>query len=249
MTAKLAGQVAIVTGASKGIGAAIAKHLAAAGAAVAVNYSSSKDEGERVVAEIKKGGGKAVALQANMAKKSDIERLFVETKKALGAVDILVNNAGRYDFFPIDGLTEEKYHHMFDLNVLGLLLASKEAAKHFSPAGGSIINISSVAASSAPPNLSVYGATKGAVDSATMSLAKELGPRKIRVNSISPGPVETPGTSDFLSDEQTRKQIIATTPLGRIGRPEDIAAVAVFLASDDSAWITGEVIRAAGGFI
>jgi 3-oxoacyl-[acyl-carrier protein] reductase len=248
VSTKLAGKVAIVTGASKGIGAAIAKHLAAAGAAVVVNYSSSKEGADRIVAEIKKGGGKALAVQANMAKKPDIERLFSETKKALGAVDILVNNAGRYDFFPLDSLTEENYHQMFDLNVLGLLLASKQAAKHFSPTGGSIVNISSVAANSAPPNMSVYGATKGAVDSATKALAKELGPRKIRVNSISPGPVETPGTSDFLSDEQAVKQIIAMTPLGRIGRPEDIAAVAVFLASDDSAWITGEVIRVAGGF-
>jgi 3-oxoacyl-[acyl-carrier protein] reductase len=248
MTPKLAGKVAVVTGASKGIGAAIATHLAAAGAAVVVNYSSSKEGADRIVAEIKKNGGKAVAVQANMAKKPDIERLFAETKKAFDKLDILVNNAGVYEFFPIENTTEENYHRMFDLNVLGLLLASKEAAKHFGKEGGSIINISSVAATAAPPTMSVYSATKGAVNSVTRSLAQELGARKIRVNSLSPGPVNTEGTGDFFSGEMA-KQMIAQTPLGRIGEPQDIAKVAVFLASSDSAWITGETIRVAGGLV
>jgi 3-oxoacyl-[acyl-carrier protein] reductase len=250
MTPKLAGKVAVVTGASKGIGAAIATHLAAAGAAVVVNYSSSKEGADRIVAEIKKNGGKAVAVQANMAKKPDIERLFAETKKAFDKLDILVNNAGVYEFFPIENTTEENYRRMFDLNVLGLLLASKEAAKHFGKEGGSIINISSVAATAAPPTMSVYSATKGAVNSITRSLAQELGARKIRVNSLSPGPVNTEGTSDFFKEgSEMAKQMIAQTPLGRVGEPDDIAAVAVFLASPDSRWITGETIRVAGGLV
>src|SRR5437773_7538128 len=188
---KLTGKVAVVTGASKGIGASIAKHLAAEGAAVVVNYASSKEGADRVVAEISGKGGKAIAVQANVAKKKEIERLFAETKKAFGRLDILVNNAGIYEFSPLEGITEEHFHKQFDLNVLGLILASQEAAKHFGAAGGAIVNISSLVATSGVPNASVYSGTKGAVDAVTRSLAKELGPRRIRVNAINPGMVET----------------------------------------------------------
>ena len=190
---KLAGKVAVVTGASKGIGASIAKHLAAEGAAVVVNYASSKEGADRVVAEITGQGGKAIAVQANVAKKAEIARLFAEAKKAFGRLDILVNNAGIYEFAPLEGITEEHFHKLFDLNVLGLILASQEAAKHFGSGGGSIVNISSVVSTLAFPNVSVYSATKAAVDAVTRSLAKELGPRNIRVNSINPGMVETEG--------------------------------------------------------
>ena len=247
---KLAGKVAVVTGASKGIGASIAKHLAAEGAAVVVNYSSSKEGAERVVAEIVRKGGKAVAVQANVAKQADIQRLFAETKKAFGRLDILVNNAGIYEFAPLENVTAEHFHKMFDLNVLGLILTSQEAAKHFGPGGGSIVNISSVVSTYAPPNASVYSATKAAVDAVTRSLAKELGARKIRVNSINPGMVETEGTTSSgitASDSAFRKQLEAQTPLGRIGQPQDIAPAAVFLASADSAWITGETLYISGG--
>jgi 3-oxoacyl-[acyl-carrier protein] reductase len=246
MASKLTGKVAVVTGASKGIGAAIAKQMADAGAAVVVNYSSSKEGADRVVYDITKGGGRAVAVKANMARKAEIERLFAEAKKAFGRIDILVNNAGIYEFAPIEGITEEHFHKQFDLNVLGLLLAAQEGVKYFGPDGGSIINVSSLVSTTAVPNSAVYSATKGAVDAATRALAKELGPRKIRVNSINPGPVETEGTSD-LFDENMRQHFIADTPLGRIGRPEDIAPVAVFLASADSGWITGQTIYLAGG--
>src|SRR6266496_3717160 len=184
---KLAGKVAVVAGASKGIGASIAKHLAAEGAAVVVNYASSKEGADNVVAEISAEGGKAVAVKANVAKKADIGQLFAETKRAFGRVDILVNNAGIYEFSPLEGITEEHFHKQFDLNVLGLLLTTQEAVRHFGPTGGSIINISSSASTLTPPNTSVYSATKGAVDAVTRSLAKELGPRKIRVNAINPG--------------------------------------------------------------
>jgi 3-oxoacyl-[acyl-carrier protein] reductase len=246
MKSSLTGKVAVVTGASKGIGAAIAKGMADAGAAVVVNYSSSKEGADRVVYDITKGGGKAIAVKANMSKKAEIERLFADAKKAFGRIDILVNNAGIYEFSPIEQITEEHFRKQFDLNVLGLLLAAQESVKHFGPDGGSIINVSSLVSTYAMPNAAVYSATKGAVDSATRVLAKELGPRKIRVNSINPGPVETEGTSD-LFDEATRKHMIGLTPLGRIGRPEDIAPVAVFLASADAGWITGESIYLAGG--
>jgi 3-oxoacyl-[acyl-carrier protein] reductase len=241
-------KVAIVTGASKGIGAAIAEHLAAAGAAVVVNYASSKEGADRVVTEITRQGGKAVAVQANVAKLADVERLFSETKKAFGRLDILVNNAGIYGFSPIENVTEEHFHKHFDLNVLGLLLASKEAARHFDAAGGSIINISSAASTLAPPNASVYTATKAAVDAVTRSLAKELGPRNIRVNSINPGVVDTEGVrvGGFVESD-FRKELEARTPLGRIGQPDDIAPAAVFLASSDAAWITGETLLVAGG--
>jgi len=241
-------KVAIVTGASKGIGAAIAEHLAAAGAAVIVNYASSKEGADHVVAEIRRQGGKAVAVQANVAKQADVERLFSETKKAFGRLDILVNNAGIYEFSPIEGVTEEHFHKQFDLNVLGLLLASKEAARHFDAAGGSIINIGSNASTLTPPNASVYTASKAAVDAVTRSLAKELGLRNIRVNSINPGMVDTEGArAGGFVESDFRKELEARTPLGRIGRPDDIAPAAVFLASSDAAWITGETLLVAGG--
>jgi 3-oxoacyl-[acyl-carrier protein] reductase len=246
---KLSGKVAVVTGSSKGIGASIAKHLAAEGAAVVVNYASSKAGADKVVAEITGKGGKAVAIQADVAKKAEIDRLFAESKKAFGALDILVNNAGIYEFVPLEGVTEEHFHRQFNLNVLGLILTTQEAVKQFGPAGGSIVNISSVASSAAPPTGSVYSATKAAVDAVTKSLAKELGPRKIRVNAINPGMVETEGVhSAGIADSDFRKQVEATTPLGRIGQPQDIAAAAVFLASADSAWITGETLVIAGGY-
>jgi 3-oxoacyl-[acyl-carrier protein] reductase len=248
MSKKLAGKVAVVTGASKGIGASIAKHLAAEGAAVVVNYSSSKEGADRVVAEIANKGGKAVAVQGNVAKKNDIERLFAETKKAFGRLDILVNNAGVYEFSPLEGVTEEQFHKHFDVNVLGLVLASKEAAKYFDSSGGSIINIGSTASSITLPNTSVYTATKGAVDAVTRTLAKELGPRKIRVNGINPGMVVTEGVlAGGFDVADFRKQMEAMTPLGRIGQVEDVAPAAVFFASADSGWITGETLRIAGG--
>ncbi|MDB5306580.1 MAG: short-chain dehydrogenase/reductase [Gemmataceae bacterium] len=249
MSKKLSGKVAVVTGASKGIGASIALHLAAEGAAVVVNYSSSKEGADRVVAEITGSGGRAVAVQANLAKETDIRRLFAEAKKAFGQIDILVNNAGIYEFAPLGDVTPEHFHKMFDLNVLGLILASQEAVKHFGPAGGSIVNISSVAATGAPPTASVYSATKAAVDAVTRSLAKELGPRNIRVNAINPGMVETEGFhAAGIAESDWRKLIEAQTPLGRIGQPRDIGPAAVFLASDDAGWITGETLHIAGGF-
>jgi 3-oxoacyl-[acyl-carrier protein] reductase len=248
MSQKLSGKVAVVTGASKGIGASIAQHLAAEGAAVAVNYSSSKEGADKVVAEIVRNGGKAVAVRANVAKPAEIERLFAETKKAFGRLDILVNNAGIYEFGPLENVTPENFHKQFDLNVLGLLLASQQAVKHFGPAGGSIVNISSVAATLAPPTTSVYSATKAAVVAITRSLAQELGPRKIRVNAVNPGMVETEGTHTAgITESDFRKQTEAQTPLGRIGQPNDIAPAVVFLASDDSSWITGETLYITGG--
>lgn len=245
---KLTGKVAIVTGASKGIGASIAKHLADEGAAVVVNYASSKEGADRVVTEISGKGGKAIAVQANVANKAEIERLFAETKKAFGTLDILVNNAGVYEFAPLENVTAEHFHKMFDLNVLGLILASQEAVKHFGPAGGSIINISSLASTLTLANWSVYSATKAAVDAVTGSLAKELGPRNIRVNSINPGLVETEGVhAAGFAESDFRKQLESQTPLGRIGQTQDIAPAAVFLASSDSAWITGETLYITGG--
>lgn len=245
---KLKGKVAIVTGASKGIGASIARHLGSEGASVVVNYSSSKEGAEGVVQEIKKAGGKAVAIQANLAKKSDIERLFAETKAAFGHLDILVNNAGIYDFKPLEEITEEHFHKHFDLNVLGLILASKKAVEHFGKSGGSIINIGSVVGGSPVAGGSVYCATKAAVDAITKSLAQELGPKNIRVNSLNPGMIETEGlqTTGFLESD-FRKAIEKQTPLGRIGKPDDIGKVAVFLASEDSGWVTGETLVVAGG--
>lgn len=249
MSKKLEGQVAIVTGASKGIGASIARHLAEAGASVVVNYATSQEGADRIVAEIVKKGGKAIAIQANVAQQKDIQRLFAETKKAFGKLDILVNNAGKYEFLPLEQITPEHFHKMFDLNVLGLLLTTQEALKYFGPDGGNVINISSVAASSAPAYTSVYSATKGAVDTITMSLSKELGPRNIRVNAINPGMVETEGVhSAGLAEGDFKNDFIAQTPLGRIGRPDDIAPAAVFLASADSSWITGQTYHITGGF-
>jgi len=248
ITQKLAGKVAVVTGASKGIGAGIAKQLAAEGAAVLVNYSSSKTDADNVVAAIAGAGGRAVAVQADMAKKADIERLFAETKRTFGRLDILVNNAGIYGFSPLEDVTEELFHKQFNLNVLGLILASQAAVKLMDSAGGSIVNISSVVSTLGFPNASVYSGTKGAVDSITRSLARELGPRGIRVNAINPGMVETEGThSAGIAASDMRKQVEAQTPLGRIGQPQDIAGAAVFLASSDAAWITGETLVISGG--
>ena len=248
MAKKLAGKVAVVTGASKGIGASIAKHLAAEGAAVVVNYSSSKQGADKVVSEIAGKGGKAIAVQGDVAKPAEIERLFAETKKAFGRLDILINNAGVYEFSPLDAVTAEQFHKHFDVNVLGLILASKEAAKYFGPEGGSIVNVSSTVTSLTPPNSSVYTGTKGAVDAVTRTLAKELAPRKIRVNAINPGMVETEGViSAGFSEGEFRTQIEAITPLGRIGQVDDISPAAVFFASPESAWITGETLRVAGG--
>ena len=249
MSRKLEGKVAIVTGASKGIGASIALHLAQEGAAVVVNYSSSKQGADRIAGEINGNGGKAIAVQANLAREPDVRRLFAETKKAFGRLDILVNNAGVYEFWPLEKVTPEHFHKHFDLNVLGLILASQEAAKQFGPNGGSIINVSSLAAKAAPPGASVYSATKAAVDAITRSLATELGPRKIRVNSINPGMVETEGVhAAGFAESDFRKQYEAQASLGRIGQPRDIAPAAVFLASDDSSWITGETFFITGGY-
>ena len=248
MSKKLPNKVAIVTGASKGIGASIAKHLAAEGASVVVNYSSSKEGADRVVADITKAGGKAVAVQGDVSNKADIDRLFAESKKAFGPLDILVNNAGIYEFVPLEAVTEDLFHKQFNLNVLGLILTSQAAAKQFGPKGGSIINISSVVSTLAPPNASVYVATKGAVDAFTRSLANELGPKKIRVNSINPGMVLTEGVhSAGIAGSDFQKDVESKTPLGRVGQPEDIAPAAVFFASDDSAWLTGETLVIAGG--
>jgi 3-oxoacyl-[acyl-carrier protein] reductase len=246
---KLANKVAVVTGASKGIGAAIAKQLAAEGASVVVNYASSKSGADKVVDEISKAGGKAVAVQADVAKPADITRLFAETKKAFGKVDVLVNNAGIYEFLPLEQITAEHFRKLFDLNVLGLVLTTQEAVKHFPATGGSVVNVSSVVSSRGVPAGSVYSGTKGAVDSITRALAAELGPRKIRVNSINPGMVVTEGMTGMgIHESDMRKQVEAATPLGRIGQPEDIAPAVTYFASDDSAWVTGETIVLAGGY-
>jgi len=245
---KLKNKVAVVTGASKGIGASIAKGLAAEGAAVVVNYASSKEGAEQVVAEINGKGGKAVAVQGDVAKVADVQRLFEETTKAFGRVDVLVNNAGIYEFTPLGEITEEQFHRLFNTNVLGLILATQEAAKYFDGQGGSIINIGSTVTQVAPPRSAVYTATKGAVDAITHVLANELGPKNIRVNSINPGMVETEGThgAGFIGSD-FQKQLEAQTPLGRIAQPEDITPIAVFLASADSGWLTGETLLASGG--
>ena len=248
MSKQLEGQVAVVTGASKGIGAAIAEHLAAAGAAVVVNYASSKAGAEAVVQRIRQAGGKAVAVQADVSKPDDVRRLFAETRKAFGKLDILVNNAGIYEFAPLEAITAEHFHKQFDLDVLGLLLTTQEAVKHFGPSGGSIVNLSSVAATLAPPNASVYSATKAAVNAITRSLAQELGPRQIRVNAVSPGVVETEGLhSTGIAGSDFQRQAEAQTPLGRIGQPQDIAPAVVFLASPESGWTTGEILSISGG--
>ena len=245
---KLADKVAVVTGASKGIGAAIAKALAAEGAAVVVNYVASRHDADTVVAEITSKGGKALAIQGDVSKSGDVERLFADTSNSFGRIDILVNNAGIYRFALIESVTEDDFHQHFNINVLGVLLAVKEVIKHFGPDGGSIINLSTAVTRNPPPGASVYVASKSAIEAITRVLAKELGPRKIRVNAISPGEVQTEGTrlagivgSDF------EKQMLQQTPLGRVGQPDDIAPVAVFLASDNARWVTGEIIAASGG--
>ena len=245
---KLKNKVAVVTGASKGIGAGIAKGLAAAGASVVVNYAASKAGAESVVADIVKAGGKAVAVQGDVSKAGDVQRIFTETKKTFGRLDILVNNAGVYQFAPLGEITEEQFHRQFNTNVLGLILATQEAVKLFDSDGGSIINIGSTASSLNPPTAAVYTATKSAVDAVTHVLAKELGPKKIRVNSINPGMVETEGVhaAGFIGSD-FQKQMEAQTPLGRIAQPDDIAPIAVFLASQDSGWMTGETLLASGG--
>jgi 3-oxoacyl-[acyl-carrier protein] reductase len=243
----LKGKVALVTGASKGIGAAIARELAARGAAVAVNYSGSKAAAEKVVAEINAAGGKAIAIQANLADPDSIAPLVEKTASELGPITTLINNAGVYDFGPIEAVTPEHFHKQFNVNVLGLLLTTQAALRHFDPKGGSIVNIGSLVASGLP-TASVYSATKGAVDSITGALSQELGPRKIRVNSLNPGLIETEGVhaAGFMGTD-FQKQIEKETPLGRIGQPGDIASIAAFLASDDSVWVNGQTIQAAGG--
>jgi 3-oxoacyl-[acyl-carrier protein] reductase len=245
---KLNGRIAIVTGASKGIGAAVARQLAAAGAAVVVNYAGSRSGAESVVSDITAAGGKALAVQADVAKPEDVQRLVAQTVKAFGAPDILVNNAGVYAFAPLEEVTPEFFHRQFNTNVLGLLLVSQETAKHFSAKGGSIINISSVVTQLNLPGSTVYAGTKAAVDTITRVLAKELGGRKIRVNSINPGMIETEGArAQGIIGSDFEKQVVSQTPLGRVGQPDDVATVAVFLASEDSGWISGETIIAAGG--
>jgi 3-oxoacyl-[acyl-carrier protein] reductase len=248
MTKRLEGKVALVTGASKGIGAEIAVRLAAEGAKVAVNYSSSKEGADKVVAAITAKGGKAVAVGGNLTEAGQVKKVVAETVKAFGPIDILVNNAGRYDFAPLDGITAEHFHQHFDLNVLGLLLVSQEAARHFNPAGGSIVNISSGVSTMAPPNTAVYTATKAAVDAISSVLSKELAPRKIRVNTVNPGMIATEGVvSAGLHEGDMRKWIEGATPLGRIGKVEEIAAAVAFFASDDASYITGETLHVTGG--
>jgi 3-oxoacyl-[acyl-carrier protein] reductase len=244
----LKGKVAVVTGASKGIGAAIAKSLSTAGAAVVVNYTSSKEDADRVVARIKANGGEAIAVKGDVTKADDVRRLFAETEEAFNRLDVLINNAGVYKFVPLDEITEDEFHREFNINVLGTLLATKEAVKYFRSNGGSVINMSSVS-SSGSAQAAIYSGTKGAIDAITRGLAAELGPQKIRVNAIAPGEVETEGTHRAgLIGGDFEKEMIAHTPLGRIGQPDDIARVAVFLASDDSAWLTGERLTASGGY-
>jgi len=245
---QLKGKVAIVTGASKGIGAGIAQGLAAAGAAVVVNYASSKEGADRVVAQITGEGGKAIAVQGDVSKAADVKRLFQQASRAFGSLDVLVNNAGVFEFGPIETVTESQFHRHYGVNVLGPILTVQEALKYFGPNGGSIINISSVVSTNSFPTGVLYSSTKGALDNLTRGLALELAPRKIRVNAINPGGTDTEGArATGLLDGESGEKFVAGIPFGRFGRPADIAPVAVFLASDDAAWITGETIRAAGG--
>ncbi|MEO8100589.1 MAG: glucose 1-dehydrogenase [Acidobacteriota bacterium] len=245
---RLKDKVAIVTGASKGIGAGIAKSLGAEGASVVVNYASSPEGADRVVAEIKSQGGKAIAVQGDVSKAADVRRLFEETKKTFGTLDVLVNNAGVFEFHPLEDVTETEFHRHFNINVLGPILTTQESLKYFGAAGGSVINISSVVGANPVPNSVVYSATKGALNNVTRTLAKELASKNIRVNTIAPGGVETEGTHTAgIIGSDLEKQMVAGTPLGRIGQPKDIATVAVFLASDDAGWLTGERITASGG--
>jgi len=245
--AKLSGKVAVVTGASKGIGAAIAEQLAKDGASVIVNYSSSAAGAEAVVAKIKAAGGKAKAVRADVSKPAEAKQLIDATVSEFGRIDILVNNAGVYEFVPLHEITEKHFDRLFNVNVRGLLFATQAAAAAIGEQGGSIINISSMASQAPPPGGSVYSATKGAVDVITQGLAAELGPRKIRVNAVSPGPVETEGTHSMAEWEQFKTYMLPRTPLGRIGQPGDIATVVSFIASQDAGWITGQIIPAAGG--
>jgi 3-oxoacyl-[acyl-carrier protein] reductase len=248
VSGKLDGKVAVVTGASKGIGAGIARHLAAEGAAVVVNYSSSKGAADQVVAEIREAGGRAVAVRGDVSNAGDVKRLFDEGVKAFGRLDVLVNNAGIYRFGWIEAVTEAEFHRHYDTNVLGPILAVQEALKHFGPAGGSVINISSIVSTDPRPQTALYSSTKAALDNLTRGLALELAPRKVRVNAVSPGHTESEGTVDLqLFAGEEGKRLIAATPLQRLGTPADIARVVGFLACDDSAWITGEIIRASGG--
>jgi 3-oxoacyl-[acyl-carrier protein] reductase len=244
---KLTGKVAVVTGASKGIGAAIAKSLAAEGASVVVNYASSKAGADSVVSAITADGGTAVSVGGDVSNAGDAQAIVDAAVENFGRVDILVNNSGVYEFAPLEAITPDQFHRQFNINVLGVLLTTQAAAKHMG-AGGSVINIGSVVSRITPPNSAVYTATKGAVDAITGVLSKELGPKKIRVNSINPGMVETEGThtAGFIGSD-FEKNTVAQTPLGRLGQPGDIASVAVFLASDDSAWLTGEQLLASGG--
>ncbi len=247
MSKKLQNKVAIVTGASKGIGASIAKALAAEGAAVIVNYSSSHEDAEKVVNEINEKGGQALAVQANVSLQKDIEYLIQEALRVFKKIDILVNNAGLYEFLPLEMITEEHFYKLFNINVLGLILTIKEVVKHLGP-GSSIINIGSVVSLATVPNGSVYSATKAAVDTITRSLSKELGEKRIRINAVNPGMVETEGTrSAGINTSDFRKQVEAKTPLGRIGKPEDVAPLVTFLATDDASWITGETYYLSGG--
>ncbi len=246
MSGRLVGKVAVVTGASKGIGAGIARGLAEAGASVVVNYASDRAGADRVVADVTERGGEAVAVQGDVSKAADVKRLFAEAVQAFGRLDVLVNNAGVYRFGPIEGVTEEEFHRHYDTNVLGPILAVQQALEHFGPEGGSVINISSVVGSSPWPQAALYSSSKAAVDNLTRGLALELAPRKVRVNAVAPGTTESEGTSDLFEGDEVKK-VIASTPLGRLGTPADIARVVVFLASDDSAWVTGEIIRASGG--
>jgi len=246
---KLKNKVAIVTGASKGIGAGIAKAYGKEGASVVVNYSSDKEGANRVVNEIIGAGGKAIAVQGNVSVSADVKKLFAETKSAYGNVDILVNNAGVFKFEPLEAVTEEEFHRQFNTNVLGTLLASQQAVRNFGEGGGSIINVSSVVSDNPMAGSVVYSATKGAVDMIAGALSKELGSKKIRVNTIAPGGVETEGThAEGIIGSDFEKALVAQTPLGRIGQPNDIAKVAVFLASEDAEWINGERISVSGGF-
>jgi 3-oxoacyl-[acyl-carrier protein] reductase len=245
----LKGKVAVVTGASKGIGASIAKHLAAAGASVVVNYATSKEGADHVVAEIKAKGGKAVAVGGSVAKSAEIPGIIAAAKKEFGRLDILVNNAGVYEFGTLEAITEESFHRQFNTNVLGLILTTQAAVKEFGAEGGSVINISSIVARLAVPGSSVYAGTKASVDVITSVLAKELGPKKIRVNAVNPGLVETEGTKTAgFSEGEFADDYVKNAPLGRLGQPQDIARVVTFLASDESGWITGETIDASGGY-
>lgn len=246
---RLTGKVAIVTGASKGIGAGIAEALGVEGAAVVVNYASSREGADRVVESIRSQGGKAIAVQADVAKPGDVRRLFEAAQREFGSLDILVNNAGIYQFAPLAEVTEDEYRRQFDINVLGTILTLQESLKHFGPQGGSVINVSSVASLNATPNTVVYSATKAAVDSITRTLSHELSARKIRVNTLAPGATETEGLhSAGIKGSDFEKQMVSLTPLGRLGQPGDVARVAVFLASEESSWLTGERISASGGW-